>query len=114
MKHDFMELLPQICPKGCVLPMIEYECDRDYQMQFYTTEYLKCAPKHHSSALFFRDASGHADRTDGIQNRVCQLEAVEEGFEGEISVELFLCHKTIPGEEKSKALMQILCYHECR
>ncbi len=53
MKQEFMELLPQICPKGCVLPMIEYECDRDYQMQFYTTEYLKRAPKHHSSALFF-------------------------------------------------------------
>lgn len=54
MKQEFMELLPQICPKGCVLPMIEYECDRDYQMQFYTTEYLKRAPKHHSSALFSR------------------------------------------------------------
>ena len=50
--------------------------------------------------IIFRDASGHADWTDGIQNRVCQLEAMEEGFEGEISVELFLCHKTIPGEEK--------------
>ena len=36
----------------------------------------------------------------GYKNRVCQLEAMEEGFEGEISVELFLCHKTIPGEEK--------------
>lgn len=36
----------------------------------------------------------------GYKNRVCQLEAMEEGFEGEISVEIFLCHKTIPGEEK--------------
>lgn len=100
MKQEFMELLPQICPKGCVLPMIEYECDRDYQMQFYTTEYLKRAPKHHSSALFFAMRPDTQTGPMGYKNRVCQLEAMEEGFEGEISVEIFLCHKTIPGEEK--------------
>lgn len=100
MKREFMELLPQICPKGCVLPMIEYECDRDYQMQFYTTEYLKRAPKHHSTALFFAMRPDTQIGPMGYKNRVCQLEAMEEGFEGEISVELFLCHKTIPGEEK--------------
>jgi hypothetical protein len=100
MKQEFMELLPQICPKGCVLPMIEYECDRDYQMQFYTTEYLKRAPKHHSTALFFAMRPDTQIGPMGYKNRVCQLEAMEEGFEGEISVELFLCHKTIPGEEK--------------
>lgn len=100
MKQEFMELLPQICPKGCVLPMIEYECDRDYQMQFYTTEYLKRVPEHHSSALFFVVRPDTQTGPMGYRNRLCQLEAVEEGFAGEISVELFLCHKTIPGEEK--------------
>ena len=78
----------------------EAECDRDYQMQFYTTEYLKRAPKHHSTALFFAMRPDTQIGPMGYKNRVCQLEAVEEGFEGEISVELFLCHKTIPGEEK--------------
>ena len=56
--------------------------------------------QHHSSALFFAMRPDTQTGPMGYKNRVCQLEAMEEGFEGEISVEIFLCHKTIPGEEK--------------
>lgn len=96
MKKTYMESLPKMCPKGCVLPVIEYECDKDYQMQFYTTEYLKREPEHSSSAVFMMMRPEKKIGPMGYRNQACLLEAVEKGFEGDIAVELFACYKKIP------------------
>ena len=73
-------------------------------MQFYTTEYLKRAPKHHSSALFFAMRPDTQTGPMGYKNRVCQLEAMEEGFEGEISVELFCVIKQYREKRKKQGI----------
>ncbi len=96
MKKTYMESLPKMCPKGCVLPVIEYECDKDYQMQFYTTEYLKREPEHSSSSVFMMMRPEKKIGPMGCRNQACLLEAVEKGFEGDIAVELFACYKKIP------------------
>ena len=54
--------------------------------------------------IIFRDASGHADRTDGIQNRVCQLEAVEEGFEGRYPLNYFCVIKQYREKRKKQGI----------
>ena len=100
MKQKYVDTLPQICPKGYVLPLIEYECDKDYQMQFYTTEYLNRVPQHYSSASFFMMHPDKQTGSMGYRSRICQLEAVEKGFDGEIAVELFLCYKIVAKKEK--------------
>ncbi|MBP3543079.1 MAG: hypothetical protein J6J86_02515 [Lachnospiraceae bacterium] len=96
MKKTYMESLPKMCPKGCVLPVIEYECDKDYQMQFYTTEYLKREPEHSSSSVLMMMRPEKKIGPMGCRNQACLLEAVEKGFEGDIAVELFACYKKIP------------------
>ena len=101
-RQELMDILPGICPQGYVLPLIEYECDRDYQMQFYSSEYLRCAPKHESVSAFFMM---HADKDTGpmgYRARVCQLEAVPAGFAGDLPVELFACYK-MEAEREVKA-----------
>ena len=92
-------MLPQLCPKGCVLPLVEYECDKDYQMQFYTTDYLKRVPKHESVASFWMTRSDKKTGPMGYRHRICHLEAVEKGFEGELAVELFACYKMMPANK---------------
>ncbi len=99
MKTEFMKNLPELCPKGCVIPLIEYECDNDYQVQFYSTEYLRRAPRESSSAMFLLFKPDKEKGPRGFRNRVCPLEAVEKGFEGSIDMELFLYYKKIPGEK---------------
>ena len=98
-KRDLMDILPGICPRGCVLPVIEYECDRDYQMQFYSLEYLRHAPIHQSVSSFLMMHSDKETGPMGYRARVCQLEAVPVGFTGEIPVELFACYKMEAGKE---------------
>ena len=98
-KQEYFDMLPQLCPKGCVLPLIEYECDKDYQMQFYTTDYLKRVPKHESTASFWMMRSDKKTGPMGYRHRICHLEAVEKGFEGELAVELFACYKMMPANK---------------
>ena len=100
LKQEWLELLPELCPKGCVLPLVEYECDLDYQMQFYSSEYLRRAPKHQSAASFFMMHPDKETGPMGYRARVCELEPVPAGFTGELPVELFACYKM--EEEKER------------
>ncbi len=104
-KQEWMDMLPGICPQGCVLPLVEYECERDYQMQFYSSEYLRRAPKHESAASFFMMHSDKENGPLGYRARVCQLEAVPAGFAGELPVELFACYKMEAEKEIQAAAM---------
>ena len=101
-RQELMDILPGICPQGYVLPLIEYECDRDYQMQFYSSEYLRRAPKHQSVASFFMMHPDKDTGPMGYRARVCQLEAVPAGFAGDLPVELFACYK-MEAEREVKA-----------
>ena len=42
--------LEQSCPEGMCYIGIEYECGRDYQLQFYSREYLDSYPESHSGS----------------------------------------------------------------
>lgn len=96
MKQQFLDSLPGLCPEGCVLPVIEYECDKELQMQFYTTEYLKRMPEHGSTSVFLMLKPKEKMGIMGYRSRTCLLEPVKKGFEGEFFVELFFCYINIP------------------
>lgn len=95
-KQEYFENLSSMYPKGYVLPMVEYECDKDYQIQFYTTEYLRRKPENKSASIFFHVRSDKEKGPMGFRNRACPLEAVEKGYEGSIDVEIFLYYKVFP------------------
>lgn len=45
--------LEQSCPQGMCYVGIEYECSRDYQLQFYSREYLNSYPESRSGSAAF-------------------------------------------------------------
>lgn len=98
-KQQYIDSLPNICPQGSVLPIIEYESDKDYQMQFYSQDYLKRVPENKSSSVFLMMRPDKKTGPMGYKNYACVLDAVEKGFEGELAVELFMYYRRIP--EKS-------------
>lgn len=97
-KQQYMDFLPDLCPQGSVLPVIEYESDKDYQMQFYSQDYLQRAPENKSSAMIMMIRPDEKVGPMGYKNYACMLEAVEKGFEGELAAELFLYYRRIPAK----------------
>lgn len=52
-KAEFEERFSGICPKGMCYPVIEYECEEDIFLQFYSKRWLDAEPIHNNSALGF-------------------------------------------------------------
>lgn len=48
-EKDFLK----ICPMGMYFPVIEYECDEDISLQFYSKSYLNAKPLQRSSSMGF-------------------------------------------------------------
>ncbi len=50
---DFEKEFSNVCPKGMLLPVVEYECEEDISLQFYTTDFLDSIPPKNSSGMGF-------------------------------------------------------------
>ena len=91
-----------ICPKGHELLILQYECLSDYQLNFYTTDYLLDRPKNDGSstsvAFIGLGLSGEKSRY-GYPIRSCLLKTVPTGFSGEVEVELMSWFKRIPDKK---------------
>lgn len=51
-KEDCYRALEQSVPKGMCYIGIEYECSKDFNLQFYSKEHLKSYPESHSGSAF--------------------------------------------------------------
>ncbi len=97
MKKQYLDMLPSICPKDCVLPVIEYESDKNYQMQFFTTDFLRRDEERSGSSFMLLGLrSDKQTGPMGFESRVCKLEPVKKGYEGSFEVELFYYYKVLP------------------
>mgnify|MGYP001317660904 FL=1 len=47
------QYLPEICPRGMYFPVVEYECEDDMAVQFYSRSFLDAKPAHGSRAMGF-------------------------------------------------------------
>ena len=52
-KENCHKALEQSCPEGMCYIGIEYECSKDFNLQFYTKEYLKSYPESHNGSAIF-------------------------------------------------------------
>jgi len=52
-KLDFEKKFLKICPKGMLLPVIEYECEENIALQFYTKDYLDAEPVNKNGGIGF-------------------------------------------------------------
>ncbi len=98
MKKQYLDMLPSICSKDCVLPVIEYECNKNYQMQFYTMDFLRRTVEQRNSFMLMNLRADKEYGPMGFENRVCGLEPVKKNFEGSFEVEIFNYYKVLPGQ----------------
>lgn len=96
MRQRHMETLEKTCKKGRVIPLVEYECNKDYQVQFYTLEYLRRKHESSSSGTIMMFSPDEKTGPLGFRNRACALEAVPADFLGNFKIELFMYYKYIP------------------
>ena len=52
-KAEFEERFSKMCPKGMCYLVIEYECEEDISLQFYSKRWLDMQPIHNNSAMGF-------------------------------------------------------------
>lgn len=102
-KKDFYQTLRQTCSKGMCYIGIEYECSKDYQLQFYTKEYLKAKPEaSHGSAAFLlmRLKPDHEIGTHGLPLKGTVIDTTVSPDTVTIPAELFLYYERSPEWEE--------------
>lgn len=97
-KEEYIIELEKSCPKGMNLAMLEYETEKDVQLNFYSKEYLdeRAVNKSSISMMFFE--SDEKQGRNGFKNRACMIKAVEKDFEDIIDIELLSGVIRIPEE----------------
>ncbi|WP_198006284.1 hypothetical protein [Alkaliphilus oremlandii] len=97
-KGELFDTIEQICPKGMDLAIMEYESEKDVQLNFYTTEYLDSKPIHRSSSVGMIFSPENKLGQNGFTNRICMLKPVAKDFNEAIEIELLYWFREIPEE----------------
>lgn len=98
-KLDFEEKFLEICPKGMLLPVIEYECEENIFLQFYTKDYLDAEPVNKNSSIGF---IVKPENPTGILGQKLKAAIVQEPVPaGTVSIEaeLFQYFHTTTGDD---------------
>lgn len=93
--HDALE---QCCPKGMCYIGIEYECSKNYDLTFYSKQYLKSHPEtHHGSShfLMMRLKPDEETGTHGLPLKGYVMETPVPPDTAKIPAELFLYHERV-------------------
>lgn len=88
-KEEFDAKLSEICPKGMLFPLIEYECEDNITLQFYSRPWLDREPFHRGSSVGFIVRPDEKTGILGLPLKACIIQepmALETDI---IEVELF-------------------------
>ncbi|ACL18655.1 hypothetical protein Dhaf_0589 [Desulfitobacterium hafniense DCB-2] len=88
---EFERRFVTICPQGMCFPVIEYECEEDLYLQFYSQEWLDNLPQSNSSCIGF---IMKPDKKAGISGLPLKAAVIEEPMPADrriIDTELFSC-----------------------
>lgn len=97
-KNAYLQAMEEMCPKGFVLAMVEYETEEDIQLVFYETDYLDQVPQPSSSmSSTMAIIGGERKGPHGLALRSCLLRAVPKTFDEPVTVELFSWYMRTPG-----------------
>ena len=91
-KESCYKALEQNCPQGMCYIGIEYECSKDFSLQFYTKEYLSSYPECHSGSAFFFLMRLKPDKdtgTHGLPLKGCVMQTPLSPDTVKIPAELF-------------------------
>jgi len=93
-KKDFEEKFMKICPRGMCYPIIEYECDEDISLEFYTKNYLESMPVNRNNGMGFIVGT---EKTTGVLGLKLKAAIIQEPVSLDtisIEAELFQYYKT--------------------
>ncbi len=94
-KHSY-DALAQCCPKGMYYIGIEYECSKNYDLTFYSKQYLKSRPETHQGSshfLMMRLKPDQETGTHGLPLKGCVIQTPVPPDTAKIPAELFLYHE---------------------
>lgn len=98
MKGQLFDTMERICPKGMDLAIMEYELEKNVQLNFYTTVHLASKPIHLSSSVGMIFSPENKLGQNGFTNRICMLKPVGKDFNEAIEIELLYWWREIPEE----------------
>lgn len=96
-KHSY-DALKQCCPKGMCYIGIEYECSKNYNLTFYSKQYLKSRPETHQGSshfLMMRLKPDQETGTHGLPLKGCVIQTPVPPDTIKIPAELFLYHERV-------------------
>ena len=96
-KHSY-DALEQCCPKGMCYIGIEYECSKNYDLTFYSKQYLKSRPETHQGSSHFLMMRLKPDQKTGTHElplKGCAIQTPVPPDTIKIPAELFLYHKRV-------------------
>ncbi|SDH65284.1 hypothetical protein [Desulfosporosinus hippei] len=97
-KVEFEERFSGICPKGMCYPVIEYECEEDISLQFYSKGWLDAEPIHKNSALSFLMKSDEPIGKLGLKLKAAMIQ--EPMMANTVNIEAELFHYSQTGKAK--------------
>lgn len=98
-KADFESHISAICPEGMCYPLVEYECEEDITLQFYSKAWLDAEPLHNSSGMGFIIKP---DNKSGVLGLPLKAALIQEPMPEDteiIEAELFCYNKLIKNDD---------------
>jgi len=93
-KSNFEKQFLEVCPKGMCIPIIEYECEDDIFLQFYSKDYLDATPVRRSSAMGFIIRPEHSTGILGLKLKAAVIQEAVHPDTSDIEIELF-CYSRV-------------------
>ncbi|HOV27908.1 MAG TPA: hypothetical protein PK566_16315 [Pseudobacteroides sp.] len=96
---DLEKKLLEICPKGLYLPVIEYECEEDIFLQFYSKSFLDAKPLDRGNSVGLLFQPDQPTGTLGLKLKAAVLQEPVPADTSTIEVELFQYISTITNDD---------------
>ena len=92
-KSQFEERFSKMCPKGMSYPVVEYECEEEISLQFYSKRWLEAEPIHNNSAMGFLIKPDEPTGELGMKLKAAVIQEPVAANTASLEAELFQYHR---------------------
>lgn len=96
-RSDFENKFREVCPRGMYYPVIEYECEEDISLQFYSRAFLDAQPLNKGSSMGFLIRPDQPTGILGLKLKAIAIQEPVPANTGVIEAELFQYTRIISG-----------------
>lgn len=99
MKQEYFKSLPNLCPHGMDLAVLEYETEKEINLNVYTKKFLNEKLKTNSGSSMLLLLHSDSKSLKGYRVRSCIIESIEKDFDGIMNLEIFDGIESLSDEE---------------